>query len=118
MGRKLTDRERDLLAFVVEHAGPFADDPPVSYEPRQRWLAQVATARAGDRCDCGTCPSITIEDEHGRTPENGRRVVLSASHPDASLLLFIDGDRLSYLELAPHGDEPFPEFPPVADVSV
>jgi hypothetical protein len=44
--------------------------------------------------------------------------VLSASHPDASLMLFIDGDRLSYLELAPHGDRPFPEFPPVGDISV
>ena len=114
MGRALTDREREVLAFMVENAGVFADDPPVSFEARQRWLSQVSGARAGSPCGCGTCPSIAIEDEHGRTPDSGRRVVLSAGHPDASLLLFIDGDRLSYLELAPHGDDVFPEFPPVA----
>ena len=118
MGRDLTDRERETLTFMVEHAGVSADERPVSYEARQRWLAQVATARAGDRCDCGTCPSITLENAHGYTPTGGRRVVLSAGHPDASLLLFIDGDRLSYLELAPHGDEPHPEFPPLTDITV
>ena len=118
MGRGLTDREREMLAFMVEHAGVSADERPVSYEARKRWLGQVATARAGDMCACGTCPSITLEDEHGYTPTGGRRVVLSAGHPDASLLLFIDGDRLSYLELAPHGDEPHPEFPPLADITV
>jgi hypothetical protein len=118
MGRELTDRERDLLAFMVENARVFADDPPVSFEARQRWQAQLPGARAGSPCGCGSCPSIAIEDEHGRTPDGGRRVVLSAGHPDATLLLFIDGDRLSYLELAPHGDDAFPEFPPVADVSV
>jgi hypothetical protein len=118
MGRELTDRERDMLAFMVENGTSCADDPPVSVAARQRWRAQAGAARAGSPCGCGTCPSITIEDEHGRTPERGRRVVLSASHPDASLMLFIDGDRLSYLELAPHGDRPFPEFPPVADIRV
>jgi hypothetical protein len=25
---------------------------------------------------------------------------------------------LSYLELAPHGDEPHPEFPPLAEIAV
>jgi hypothetical protein len=118
MGRELTDRERETLAFMVEHAGVSAGERPVPYEARQRWLEQVATARAGDRCDCGTCPSITLENAHGHTPAGGRRVVLSAGHPDASLLLFIDGDRLSYLELAPHGDELHPEFPPLADITV
>jgi hypothetical protein len=116
MGRDLTDRERDLLAFMIEYGEPVPDDAPVSVEDRRRWQAQLPGARAGSGCGCGTCPSITVEDEHGRAPVGGRRVVLSTGHPDATLLLFVDGDRLSYLELAPHGDEPFPEFPPVTDI--
>lgn len=44
--------------------------------------------------------------------------MLSAHHPKASLLLFIDEDRLSYLELAPHGDEVWDHFPPVAELSL
>jgi len=35
---------------------------------------------------------------------------------DAFLLLFIEDDRPTYLELAPFGDESITEFPPVADV--
>jgi hypothetical protein len=43
----------------------------------------------------------------------GRRafVKANASHPGASLLLFLDDDRLSYLEVAPHGNDAFPELP-------
>ncbi|WP_281270256.1 hypothetical protein [Cryobacterium soli] len=43
--------------------------------------------------------------------------MLSAAHPDATLLLFVDNDRLSYLELAPHGDDAFSEFPLAAQLS-
>lgn len=44
--------------------------------------------------------------------------MLRADHPKASLLLFIDDDRLSYLELAPHGDEAIDHFPPVVELSI
>ena len=118
MTRELTDRERAVLTLMIDSAGAFADDPEPSDEARRRWRAQLAGARAGAACGCGTCPSIELENEHGHTPAGGRRMVLSASHPHASLLLFIDGDRLSYLELAPHGERPFPAFPPVAEITV
>ncbi|MDD9153897.1 hypothetical protein PUY80_15105 [Plantibacter flavus] len=45
-----------------------------------------------------------------------RQTVLEASTSTASLLLFIEGDRPTYLELAPWGDETIAEFPLVADV--
>lgn len=38
--------------------------------------------------------------------------MLEAGCPGALLLLFIDDDQLSYLELAPVADEVFAEFPP------
>jgi hypothetical protein len=117
MSRELTDREREVLAFLLDHGATFADDQPVTFEQRARWRAQLADARAGAPCGCSTCPSIALEDAAGRIPVSGRRVVLSAGHPDASLLLFIDADRLSYLELAPHGDDVFAGFPPVAELT-
>jgi len=43
---------------------------------------------------------------------------MSAEHPNASLLLFIEYDRLSYLELAPHGDEVIGQFPPSSELDV
>jgi hypothetical protein len=118
MGRELTDRERDLVVFLVENGTPLADDPPVSPEARRRWRAQASAALAGSPCGCGTCPSVALEDANGPIPHGGGGVVLCARHPDASLMLIIEGDRLSYLELAPHGDRPFPEFPPVAVLTV
>jgi hypothetical protein len=54
----------------------------------------------------------------GGTAEGGgrerARVVLEAFTSEALLLLFIENDQLSYLELAPtDSDLPVPEFPPV-----
>ena len=66
----------------------------------------------------GIWASIDLEDQRGQTPEGGDRIVLSAHHSTASLLLFIDDDQLSYLELAPHDDEAWDQFPPVAELSV
>ena len=116
--RELTDRERDVLTIMVESAEPFAGDPAPTFEERARWRSQLAGAHAGTPCGCGTCPSIELTDENGITPSGGNRVVLEGATPGASLLLFIDGDRLSYLELAPHGDDVFTEFPLVSTVSV
>ncbi len=118
MARPLTERERNVLTFMVDTAVPFVGDPPLQAGARDRWRLLITTAQAGRRCGCGSCPSNELEDEHGRTPTGGRRVVLNASHPKASLLLFIDDDRLSYLELAPLGDDVFEYFPLVSELTV
>lgn len=117
MGRVLTERERDILTFMVDHAMPFADSPPVSAAARERWSHLIPTTRAGRSCDCGACPSIELQDECYPLPDSQEQVVLNASHPKASLLLHIHGDRFSYLELAPHGGDVFEQFPAASEVT-
>ncbi|GAA2997590.1 hypothetical protein [Microbacterium aurantiacum] len=51
-------------------------------------------------------------------PERCARIVLTAEGPGASLLLFIDDGRLSYLELAPHVDDVVADFPPIEALTV
>jgi hypothetical protein len=102
--RPLTPRERGVLVALIERGTPAE---PVTDADRARWLEQVPSTLAGRACDCGTSPSIELTDATGRNarPTDGR-VVLEASAPDALLLLFVDDDRLSYLEVAPMDDDP------------
>lgn len=117
MTRDLSERERAVLLALVER-GSDPGGPPVPASARARWRDQVATARAGASCGCGTCPSIELTDAQGRTPgEDGPRVVLSGEVPGALVHLFVDEDRLSYLELSPLDDVAFTEFPPVTELS-
>lgn len=119
MGRILTERERAVLSFMVDHGVAVADKVPVREIARARWRESLLTVTAGASCGCVQCPSIDLVDGRGPGIRAGRkRVVLSAEHPKASLLLFIDYDRLSSLELAPHGDDVIAEFPPVSELSV
>ena len=111
----MSPRERAVLEAMISHAHDFAESSSPDAASRQRWLAQLGGTRAGRRCECGTCPSIALEDASGRTPTMAdSRVVLSADAPGALLLLFIDDDQLSYLELAPlEPDARIAEFPAV-----
>jgi len=111
--RPLTPREKAVLIAMIERGVTMDDDTPVSDADRSRWLAQVAHTRAGRPCGCGTCPSIGLTDVDGLTPElQDDRVVLQASATGALLLLFVDEDRLSELELAPMSDKTsFHQFP-------
>ena len=110
--RPLTPREEAVLVAMITR-GAWAGDDAVGLtaEDRTRWLAQVPTTRAGRRCTCGTCPSIELTDPAGWTPDvDDSRVALQAGAQGAALLLFIDEDRLSYLELAPDAAT-FHDFP-------
>jgi hypothetical protein len=118
MGRALTERERDVLRFMVDNAQPFADDPPVSAVARGLWRDAIPVTQATDYCGCGLCPSIELADEAGRTPIGEHDVVLNASHPKGYLLLFIDHNRLSYLDFAPWDDERFEQFPAVVELKI
>lgn len=111
--RPLTSREQAALVALITRGVSADGDVVVTGEDRDRWLQQVPDTRAGDRCNCGTCPSIELTDRSGTTPgEWDRRVVLEAGAAGALLLLFVDDDRLSYLELAPLDDKAtFREFP-------
>ncbi|MFF2266819.1 hypothetical protein ACFVTZ_01020 [Cellulosimicrobium cellulans] len=115
--RPLTPRERDVLARMVrdgdrDEAVPHDQDAA----DRRRWLTQVDGVRVHGTCGCGTCPTIDLGDATGPTTAEGPRVVLSAGVDHALVLLFVDGDRLSRLELAPLDETVFPEFPPAVDL--
>lgn len=119
MIRDLTDREREVLLLMIARAPAHGDESSATAADRLRWREQAGTVRAGRPCGCGTCPSVELVDEDGRTPEGrSSRVVLSAGAPGALVLLFVDDDRLSYLELAPDEDEVFEEFPPAAELDL
>ncbi len=113
--RPLDDRERAMLVAMVERGTTSPEDPSPTADDRARWLAQVAGTSAGRRCGCGGCPSVELTDAEGTTPTGERsRVVLSGETPGAMVLLFVDDDRLSHLELAPTGDTSFSRFPAVS----
>ena len=118
MSRNLTDREREVLTFMVDHALPVAEKRPVRASVRERWRRSIPTIVAGPTCECGGCPSIDLVDGCSRTSQGGRNIVLSASSQKASVLLFIEHDRLSYLELAPHEDDIIGQFPPISELDV
>ncbi len=102
---------------MIDRAPCFDADVRVEHADRTRWRKQLATTRAGRPCGCGQCPSMELTGVTGATPQmTSRRVVLEAAANDAMLLLFIDDDQLSYLELAPTGEQTFADFPHPADI--
>ena len=117
--RALTSREEAVLVAMIGSATPFDGEIAVGDGDRARWLAQVPATRAGERCGCGTCPSIALTDATGSTVGRGRSgVVLEAGSPGALLLLFVADGRPSYLELAPLSEKAvFHQFPAVADIT-
>ena len=107
-----------MLVAMIGSATPVDDEPAVSDGDRARWLARVPATRAGERCGCGTCPSIELTDAAGSTPGTGRSgAVLEAGAPGALLLLFVDDDRPSYLELAPLTEDAVHQFRAVEDIT-
>ncbi len=110
--RPLTQRERETLTALLERGTVIDPESSVTADDRARWLARVPDTLAGHTCGCGTCPSIELTDARDHTPASvGGRIVLEADAPGALLMLFIDDDLLSYLELAPLGDDSFLVFP-------
>lgn len=101
--RDLTPREREVLELMV---GVLPPDHPARDE--------VGSAQVVGTCGCGTCPSVDLLTD---VPPDADRVVVCADHTAGLVLLFVDGGRPSYLELAPWGDEPVLQFPPAAEIT-
>ena len=116
--RSLTSGEEAVLLALISRGVNMDDNATVTEDDRARWVQQVPHTRAGRQCGCGTCPSFELTDPAGATPDvPDHRVVLEAGTTGALLLLFIDDDRLSYLELAPLDDgTAFQTFPDVQSV--
>ncbi|WP_193071035.1 hypothetical protein [Brevibacterium sp. FME37] len=99
-------------------------DPPTPITPQQRsvWESNLAEVVVTNPCDCGHCPSIGMRpvlrvDDENRDDAGGlgdyvERIILDATVDGCMLLLFVDDDSPSYLELAPADDEIYTEFPP------
>jgi hypothetical protein len=114
--RPLSDRERDLIVALIARGTEPGADRAIAASDRERWAGQLPGVMVHGTCGCGTCPSIDLTPDSGGRPTPTRQTVLEASTANAFLLLFIEDDRPTYLELAPLGDEPITEFPLVADV--
>lgn len=115
--RALTPREREAIIAVLER-GTNIRKLSITTADRVRWLSQVPHTLAGRLCGCGICPSIELTDAEGHTPATvDGRVVLQAEAPGAVLMLFVDEDRLSYLELAPLAGDSITVFPAFTDIT-
>jgi len=115
MSRAPTTREREVISFILTVGIEF--DEPITASDRERWQQREPGIRVGERCRCGTCPSIVLEDEDGPVPPSDTQRVLEVDCPGALLYLFIQDGRPSYLELAPLNDEVFDEFPAVEELT-
>ncbi|MDP9801670.1 hypothetical protein J2S49_001746 [Arcanobacterium wilhelmae] len=117
--RPLTGQEAEVVEAMVlngtsSHAQPTQAD-------RERWLTQIPNLVVTGRCDCGTCYSINFFEEQ----TDGADFVLDGFSPrDEMVMLLVDGDRLSSLEIPPLADDlpttlpraselSFPEWEPV-----
>ena len=121
--------EADFAAFTPEQRQGWNPPEPISNEQRQIWECRLGEVMVTSRCDCGTCPSIGMRpqnrldderrDDQGGDGDYSERVVLTAGSPGAMLLLFIDDDYPSYLELAPIDEgQSFTDFPEPETVSI
>lgn len=98
--RRLTDRERDVLVAMIKHGEPGSDDEPRIDPPRRaRWLRGMDSTLVRDICECGECPSIDLRDLDGPNLGKGTRDVIAVDHDGAMILLFVDDDRPSRLEM-------------------
>jgi hypothetical protein len=129
--------EADYAKFTPEQREAWDPPTPIAAERRRLWEDRLGEVVVTSICDCGTCPSIGMRprlradrpnlhgthakdesrDDRGGNADWSDRVVLTADTPGAMLLLFIDNDCPSYLELAPiHDDLSFAEFPEPASI--
>lgn len=105
--REMTSAERDVLEAMIRRADGFDDDAPTEAD-RARWISAVDSLWVPAVCGCGGCPSFELSVRaDGIAEADGPRRVLNASTADgrALVMLFIDADVPSYLEVAPIDDD-------------
>lgn len=104
-GRPLTELERSVALAMIDHATDDRVTP--SPEDRCRWRELIGRATVCGHCDCGLCPSVDLAIDGVPVEScNGRRLVLEASADNRGVILFIDDDKPSYLEVYGFDDDP------------
>lgn len=108
MARPLTDSERQLINAMItsaKAADPAQfDDQHAWYQWRQDVRETVDRVSVGDACDCGMCPSVQLLVDDQEVPAGASQVILEAFISEGIVMLFIDDDFPSYLEIAPNLD--------------
>lgn len=107
--RAMTVDERLVMEAMIRHAHAFDPDQR-DPEPadRQRWLAMIDDLSVHGVCGCGTCPTIDLayKGEPVECGEHTATAILQADTRDAVVLLLVDNDIPSCLEVAPLNDDP------------
>jgi hypothetical protein len=109
--RELTEREREILTFLLE----------ADFQGAPELRVQAQSAKVAGMCKCG-CATIDLEVDRDRSPraELSSRVPIQTSpRPETpvedglvSLILWTEDGWLSGVEISFISDEPPREFPP------
>lgn len=108
MARSLTASELQLLSAMItsaKAADPARfDDQQAWFEWRQELHDTLDRVTVGELCDCGKCPSVQLLIDGQEVPAGTSQVILEAFISEGIVMLFIDDDLPSYLEIAPNLD--------------
>lgn len=108
MARSLTKSEHQLISAMITSAK--AADPSrfeaqeVWYQWRQELLGTLDRITVGSPCQCSKCPSVQLLIDGQAVPAGTAQVILQAFISEGIVMLFIDDDIPSYLEIAPNPD--------------
>ncbi|MDY3678211.1 MAG: hypothetical protein SO046_03195 [Actinomyces urogenitalis] len=107
MGRNLTAQERAVIEAMIARADGDSSEQRPSAAQGARWAAALERTTVDHECGCGLCPTIDLAWNGQEVDCEGDRVVLEAfSAGDEMVLLFVDGDLPSCLEVVPNDDQP------------
>ena len=108
MARSLTESEQQLISAMITSAK--AADPSrfeaqeVWYQWRQELLGTLDRITVGASCECSKCPSVQLLLDGQVVPAGASQIILQAFISEGIVMLFIDDDVPSYLEIAPNPD--------------
>ncbi|HIW46649.1 MAG TPA: hypothetical protein H9884_07095 [Candidatus Yaniella excrementigallinarum] len=108
MARSLTESERQLVSAMIVSAKATNPDCFQDQDTWYRWRQELHETldriTVGEACDCGKCPSVQLLVDGQEVPLGDRQVILEAFISEGIVMLFIDDDLPSYLEIAPNLD--------------
>lgn len=108
MARSLTDEERVLIsAMIVSAKAADPDrfpDQTTWYRWRQELQEILPRVSVGQACDCGKCPSVQLLVDGREVTASDERIILEAFVSQGLVMLYVDDNKPSYLEIAPNLD--------------